>query len=57
MNYEVEDPQESYDDIDASPVIAHTKAEIHERPQNTTEGAAPRPVRGDEGYLVPGHDG
>lgn len=59
MTYEVDDPQENYDDIDASPEIAQTKAEVHGSPQLMPESRAAAPqesVQGDD-YLVPGQDG
>ncbi|XP_041802231.1 antigen WC1.1 [Chelmon rostratus] len=58
--YEVEDPQEHYDDIEAGPEITETEAEVHEGPQTTLESVAVAPpglVLGDEDYLVPGQDG
>ncbi|KAM8754641.1 scavenger receptor cysteine-rich type 1 protein M130 [Acanthopagrus schlegelii] len=58
VTYEVDDPQESYDDIEASPEISQIKAEVHSSPQTTPEsaGVAPSGLR-DEDYLVPGQDG
>ncbi|XP_045911254.1 scavenger receptor cysteine-rich type 1 protein M130 isoform X2 [Micropterus dolomieu] len=60
VTYEVEDPQENYDDIEASPEISQTKVEVHDSPQTTPESiaaASPALVQEDEDYLVPGHDG
>ncbi|XP_078026342.1 scavenger receptor cysteine-rich type 1 protein M130 isoform X1 [Epinephelus lanceolatus] len=60
VTYEVDDPQENYDDIEAGPEITATEAEIHETPQTAPESAtAPPPelVEGDDDYLVPGVDG
>lgn len=54
VTYEVDDPQENYDDIEASPEF--TKAEVYDSPQTTPENVAGL-VRGDEDYLVPGQDG
>ncbi|XP_037629892.1 scavenger receptor cysteine-rich type 1 protein M130 [Sebastes umbrosus] len=56
--YEVDDPQENYEDIEAK--IIQTEAEVHNSPQTTPESnAAPPPglEQGDEDYLVPGQDG
>lgn len=58
MIYEVDDPQENYEDIEAK--IIQTEAEVHNSPQATPESdAAPPPglAQGDEDYLVPGQDG
>lgn len=59
MAYEVDDPQENYDDIDASPEIAQTKAEVHDSPPPTTESYAVAPQKSvqEDDYLVPGQDG
>lgn len=60
VTYEVDDPQENYDDIEAGPEITATEAEIHETPQTAPESnTAPPPelVEGDDDYLVPGVDG
>ncbi|XP_078110438.1 scavenger receptor cysteine-rich type 1 protein M160 isoform X2 [Sander vitreus] len=60
VTYEVEDPQENYDDIEACPEITQTEAEVHNSPQTTPESDAEAPqglVQGDEDYLVPGQDG
>lgn len=60
MTYEVDDPQENYDDIEASPEISQIKAEVHNSPQITPENVVVTPsglVRRDEDYLVPGQDG
>ena len=60
VTYEVDDPQENYDDIEACPEITQTEAEVHNSPQTTPEGDAEAPqglVQGDEDYLVPGQDG
>ncbi|XP_035997301.1 deleted in malignant brain tumors 1 protein [Fundulus heteroclitus] len=60
VTYEVEDSQENYDDIDASPENAETTAEVHEGPRPAPEGDAEAPrdqVQKDEDYLVPGQDG
>ncbi|XP_038586007.1 scavenger receptor cysteine-rich type 1 protein M160-like [Micropterus salmoides] len=60
VTYEVEDPQENYDDIETSPEISQTKVEVHDSPQTTPESiaaASPALVQEDEDYLVPGHDG
>ncbi|XP_073326332.1 scavenger receptor cysteine-rich type 1 protein M160 [Pagrus major] len=60
VTYEVDDPQENYDDIEASPEVSETKAEVHNSPQTTPESVAVAPsgsVRGEEDYLVPGQDG
>lgn len=59
MTYEVDDPQENYDDIEASPENTQTTAEVHHRPQTTPESVTAAPiglVQGDEDYLVPGQD-
>ncbi|TDH11093.1 hypothetical protein EPR50_G00080470, partial [Perca flavescens] len=60
VTYEVDDPQENYDDIDAGREIIQTEAEVHNSPQTTPESEAEAPqglVQGDEDYLVPGQDG
>lgn len=60
MTYEVDDPQENYDDIEAVPEITETKAEVHDSPQTTPESVVAAPpdlVEGEEDYLVPGQDG
>ncbi|KAM4570532.1 scavenger receptor cysteine-rich type 1 protein M130 [Fundulus diaphanus] len=60
VTYEVEDSQENYDDIDASPENAETTAEVHDGPRPAPEGDAEAPrdqVQKDEDYLVPGQDG
>ncbi|KAF1390871.1 hypothetical protein PFLUV_G00062580 [Perca fluviatilis] len=60
VTYEVDDPQENYDDIEACPEITQTEAEVHNSPQTTPESDAEAPqglVQGDEDYLVPGQDG
>lgn len=48
--YEVDDPLENYDDIEASPEITPIKAEVYDRPKTTCEGGAVTPpglVQGD----------
>ncbi|XP_047464036.1 scavenger receptor cysteine-rich type 1 protein M130 isoform X2 [Mugil cephalus] len=65
--YEVDDPQESYDDIEGPPETTETKAEVHDDHKATPEGnaaaaaaaasAAPEPPQGGGDYLVPGQDG
>ncbi|GLD45659.1 scavenger receptor cysteine-rich type 1 protein M130-like protein [Lates japonicus] len=61
VTYEVDDPQENYDDIEASPEITQTKAEVHNSPVTTPESESavvpPGLVPGDVDYLVPGQDG
>lgn len=60
MTYEVDDPQENYDDIEASPEITRTVAEVHHSPPTTPESVTAAPlglVQGDEDYLVPDQDG
>ncbi|XP_076597662.1 scavenger receptor cysteine-rich type 1 protein M160 [Chaetodon auriga] len=60
VTYEVQDPQENYDDIEASPEISQTNAEVHENLQTTPESIAVVPpclVRGSGDYLIPGQDG
>ncbi|XP_029291818.1 scavenger receptor cysteine-rich type 1 protein M160 [Cottoperca gobio] len=57
VTYEVDDPQENYDDIEAFPAITQTEAEVHDSPQVTPESDAAEPVglvEGDDDYLVPG---
>lgn len=59
VTYEVEDPQENYDDIEASPEFIQTKAEVHDVPEPAPESvtvATPGMVQGEEDYLVPGQD-
>lgn len=56
MTYEVDEPQENYDDIDTSPEIAQTKAEVYDSPQPTPAVAPQKSVQADD-YLVPGQDG
>ena len=56
VSYEVEDPQENYDDIDA-PEITQTEAEVHASPQTMPEREVkPELVEGDDDYLVPGQE-
>ncbi|XP_044208356.1 scavenger receptor cysteine-rich type 1 protein M160 isoform X2 [Thunnus albacares] len=59
VTYEVDDPQENYDDIEASPEITETQAEVHDGPKTTPEREAVIAglVPEDEDYLVPGQDG
>ncbi|XP_067447489.1 scavenger receptor cysteine-rich type 1 protein M160 isoform X2 [Thunnus thynnus] len=59
VTYEVDDPQENYDDIEASPEIKQTQAEVHDGPKTTPEREAVIAglVPEDEDYLVPGQDG
>ncbi|KAL7399027.1 hypothetical protein ABVT39_018790 [Epinephelus coioides] len=60
VTYEVDDPQENYDDIEAGPEITATEAEIHKTPQTAPESntaSPPELVEGDDDYLVPGEDG
>ncbi|XP_040009026.1 antigen WC1.1 [Xiphias gladius] len=60
VTYEVDDPQESYDDIEPSPEITQTKAEVHDGPRTTPKSnavAPPELVQGNEDYLEPGQDG
>lgn len=52
--YEVDDPQENYDDIEASPEII--KAEVHDSPQTTPENSAGL-VQRNEDCLMSGQDG
>ncbi|XP_026010124.1 scavenger receptor cysteine-rich type 1 protein M130-like [Astatotilapia calliptera] len=58
VTYEVEDPQESYDDIDTIPETAQTTAEIHDSPETPHDlnTAAPGLVKRDEDYLEPDQD-
>nr|XP_046253178.1 scavenger receptor cysteine-rich type 1 protein M160 [Scatophagus argus] len=58
--YEVDDPQENYDDIEACPKITQTKAEVYDSSQTAPDSIAVTPpglVKGGEDYLVPGQDG
>ncbi|KAM6981915.1 scavenger receptor cysteine-rich type 1 protein M130 [Tautogolabrus adspersus] len=58
--YEVDDPRESYDDIDYSPQITQTKAEVHDGPRTTPGGVPAEPARllkWEEDYLEPGQNG
>ncbi|XP_035513024.1 scavenger receptor cysteine-rich type 1 protein M130 [Morone saxatilis] len=61
VTYEVDDPQENYDDIEAGPEITQTEAEVHDSPQTTPESVTATPPglmqKADEDYLVPGEDG
>ncbi|XP_053173316.1 antigen WC1.1 [Scomber japonicus] len=60
VTYEVDDPQENYDDIEASPEVTQTKAQVYNTPKSPTESVAVAPPglpKGDEDYLVPGQDG
>lgn len=50
-NYEVDDPQESYDDIEAA-IPEVTQAEVHSTSQNIPENGAGL-VAGGDNYLVP----
>lgn len=54
VSYEVDDPREGYDDIEASSEI--TKAEVHDSHDPTSE-ISTRSLGDDESYLVPGMDG
>ncbi|XP_034551085.1 scavenger receptor cysteine-rich type 1 protein M160 [Notolabrus celidotus] len=61
--YEVDDPGENYDDIEASPDVTETKAEVHSSSGTTPDSVpaappeAPREgAEGGEEYLVPGQD-
>ncbi|XP_025757470.1 uncharacterized protein LOC102081748 isoform X1 [Oreochromis niloticus] len=58
VTYEVEDTQESYDDIDTVPETAQTTAEVHDSPetQHDLNTAAPGLVKRDEDYLEPDQD-
>lgn len=53
-SYEVDDPRENYDDIEASSEI--TKAEVHDSHEHTSEIFTRYPDQGED-YLVPGIDG
>ncbi|KAM9342394.1 scavenger receptor cysteine-rich type 1 protein M130 [Pholidichthys leucotaenia] len=53
--YEVDDPQESYDDVDACPEITETQAEVHGSPPSTVESN--ELVQNDEDYVVPDETG
>nr|XP_020490943.1 scavenger receptor cysteine-rich type 1 protein M130-like isoform X1 [Labrus bergylta] len=53
--YEVDDPQENYDDIEHSPKIPQTKATVHDGSRTTPARAGL--LKGDEDYLEPGEDG
>uniref|UniRef100_UPI003AAB80D5 scavenger receptor cysteine-rich type 1 protein M130 n=1 Tax=Centroberyx gerrardi TaxID=166262 RepID=UPI003AAB80D5 len=59
VTYEVDDPQEGYDDIAASPETLETEVEVHSRsktqPGNNAE-APPGAVRGEDDYLEPDQD-
>uniref|UniRef100_A0A3Q1HC17 SRCR domain-containing protein n=1 Tax=Anabas testudineus TaxID=64144 RepID=A0A3Q1HC17_ANATE len=59
VTYEVDDPQENYDDIDASPDFTQTKAEVHDSHQPPPESypVAPQKLVQEDDYLVPGQDG
>lgn len=59
VTYEVEDPQESYDDIDTIPGPTQTTAEVHDSPETSHDlnTAAPGLVERDEDYLEPDVDG
>ncbi|XP_023196450.1 scavenger receptor cysteine-rich type 1 protein M130-like isoform X1 [Xiphophorus maculatus] len=58
VTYEVEDSQENYDDIDASPENAKTTAELHDGPKPAPDGDEEGPKdQKDEEYPVPGQDG
>ncbi|XP_038130233.1 scavenger receptor cysteine-rich type 1 protein M160 [Cyprinodon tularosa] len=60
VTYEVEESQENYDDIDASPEDTETTAEVHDGPRPAPEGDAGVPkeqAQNNEDYLVPGQDG
>lgn len=58
VTYEVEDPQESYDDIDTIPETAQTTAEVHDSPETPHDlnTAAPGLAKRDEDYLEPDQD-
>ncbi|KAK5611113.1 hypothetical protein CRENBAI_022024 [Crenichthys baileyi] len=43
VTYEVEESQENYDDIDASPENTETTAEVHDGPKPAPEGDAAAP--------------
>ncbi|XP_037540471.1 scavenger receptor cysteine-rich type 1 protein M130 [Nematolebias whitei] len=59
VSYEVDDAQENCGDIDASPELAQTRAEVHNRVETSpgTDAAAPQDSEQKEDYLVPGRDG
>lgn len=60
MTYEVDDLQENYDDIDASPEKEETTAEVHDGPKPALEGdetALKDQVQKEEDFLVPAQDG
>lgn len=58
VTYEVENPQESYDDVDTILETTQTKAEVHDSPQTTHDTAAPPGLaQRDEDYLEPDQDG
>nr|XP_020473602.1 antigen WC1.1-like [Monopterus albus] len=60
ITYEVDDPQDSYDDIEDSPEVMQTIAEVHHCSRTTPESDAAvssELVQVDEDYLVPGQDG
>lgn len=53
-NYEVDDPQESYDDIEAA-IPEVTQAEVHSTSHSIPKNGAGLVAGGDD-YLVPGQD-
>ncbi|XP_071396371.1 scavenger receptor cysteine-rich type 1 protein M160 [Centroberyx affinis] len=55
VTYEVDDPQDGYDDIAASPETLETEVEVHSSPGNNAE-APPGAVRGEDDYLEPDQD-
>lgn len=58
--YELDDPQESYDDIEPGPEITQTQAEVHNSPRASSESGAVAPsglVQEVEDYLVPDRTG
>ncbi|XP_043977257.1 scavenger receptor cysteine-rich type 1 protein M130 isoform X1 [Gambusia affinis] len=60
VTYEVEDSQENYDDIDASPENAKTMAEVHDGPKPEPDGdeeGTKDQFQKNEEYLVPGQEG
>lgn len=60
VTYEVDDPQENYDDIDVSPEVTQTTAEVHDSLAPTPEsntGAPPEVVQEDGDYVEPDKDG
>lgn len=60
VTYEVDDLQENYDDIDASPEKEETTVEVHDGPKPALEDDAATlkdQVQKDEDYLVPAQDG